>query len=720
MYSISQIAKITGATATGGKSQNISDIIIDSRSNFFPEHVLFFAIVGERHNGHSYIADLYNRGVRAFVVSENVKLKKYPQATFLSVKNTLSALQNLAAYHRRQFSYPIIGITGSNGKTIVKEWIWQLLNAQLQIIRNPKSYNSQVGVPLSTWQMNQDYQLGIFEAGISLPEEMELIENIIRPNIFIITNIGEAHQEGFATRDQKLKEKLKLALNSECVVYCADHYEIHTAIRTTQVFSRKNVFCWGVNSEADLHVANMRQKNGMTDVELAFSKIGSTYKISIPFTDAASVENALHSFTTCILLSQFYSKLKINIPQVEAKVGNLSPVAMRLDLREGVNGCSIINDAYSSDVPSLRIALDFLNSFGQHSKHTVILSDIEQSGKEDWRLYGEVASLLNEKKVTRLIGIGKNIRKHADLFECEKEFFESTSNFTQHFSQNNFKNEAVLIKGSRHFELEKVSHLLEQKTHLTTLEVNLTALTDNLNSLRSKLKKNTKILVLIKAFAYGAGMSEVAHLLQHQRVDYLGVAFADEGVTLRQAGITMPILVLNPEPGTFEQMISYGLEPEIYSMAMLTRFANAVQHVGEGTYPIHLKLDTGMHRLGFLEQEIDAVLQFLNTHKNLHVSSIFSHLAAADVDEHNDFTLQQVRIFDAISRKIMGELGYQPIRHLANSAGVEKFPQAQFDMVRLGISFYGISASGSLPLRTVSTLKSTIVQIKNVSVGETI
>ncbi len=719
-YTLSDIATVISGKLSGKKSGTITDIVTDSRSTFFPDKILFFAIVGERHNGHAYIAELYERGVRAFVVSEEVDVKKYADVTFIKVENTLQALQALATHHRRQLTYPVVSVTGSNGKTIVKEWISQLLSSQLRIVRSPKSYNSQVGVPLSVWRMSEEFELGIFEAGISLPGEMEKLENIIRPDVVVVTNIGEAHQEGFATRDQKLREKLRLCNNAEGIVYCADQYEVHTAIRSMGQLAQKQICSWGVSAENDIQVALLEK--GATETRVIMHDLLSQKKhnLTIPFSDAASVENALQSFTTCVALARMYPSLNINLDNVASNVAHLSPIAMRLDLHEGVNGCTIINDTYNADVASLRIALDFLTSFAKHRRRTVILSDIQQSGKEGWRLYQEVGDQLREHGVSRLIAIGSQITKHTDRFSCETICFTSVEQFLRQFDRNILKDEAILIKGSRNFSLERISHQLIQKTHLTTLEVNLTALTDNLNSLRARLKKEVKTLVLVKAFAYGAGISEVARLLQHQRVNYLGVAFADEGVQLREAGIGMPILVLNPEPGTFEQMLEYRLEPEIYSLSMLQRYSEAVMRSGEGVSNIHLKLDTGMHRLGFVESEIDELLQCLSRFRNLKVASIFSHLAAADETQHDEFTLKQIALFDKMSKKIESDLGYKTLRHLANSAGVERFPQAQFDMVRLGISFYGSSATKAGSMRTVSTLKSTIVQIKDVPAGDTV
>jgi alanine racemase len=707
-------------TLTGKGDTVVTDLVTDSRSTFYPDKALFFAIVGERHNGHLYLGDLYERGVRAFVVSEEVNVGRYPLASFIAVPSALCALQALAAHHRRQYRYPVVAVAGSNGKTVVKEWIAQLLSAQLRLARSPKSYNSQVGVPLSVWQMGEESELGIFEAGISQPGEMERLESILRPDVVVFTNLGEAHQEGFATREQKLREKLRLCANAEVIVYCADQFEVHTTIRATATLAQKRLYCWGATAAADVRIISVEKSDAATGITVELAASQKRFRLNIPFTDAASTENALHSFTACMLLAHLFPSLHINEENVAGNVAHLSPIAMRLDLHEGVNGCTIINDAYNADVASLRIALDFLSSFGKHRRRTVILSDIEQSGKEGWRLYGEVAELLREHGVSRLIAIGAQIGKRLSKFTCEVVHFSSTGHFLRQFDRSTFKDEAILIKGSRNFLLEQISRQLEQKTHLTTLEVNLTALTDNLNALRATLKKGVQTLAMVKANAYGMGLSEVARLLQHQRVSYLGVAFADEGVQLRRAGIAMPILVLNPEPGTFEQMLDYRLEPEIYSLQMLQRYSEAALRSGEGVCSIHVKLDTGMHRLGFVEEELEELLSCLSRFRNLKVASVFSHLAAADEPQHDDFTRAQIAQFGAMSRRIEGELGYKALRHLANSAGVERFPEAQLDMVRLGISLYGVSATKPGSMRTVSALKSTVVQVKRVPAGDTV
>ncbi|GHT72444.1 bifunctional UDP-N-acetylmuramoyl-tripeptide:D-alanyl-D-alanine ligase/alanine racemase [Bacteroidia bacterium] len=737
---IKNIANAVKGTLKGTATGTISEICTDSRTLLLPQQTLFVALVGSRNDGHKYIPSLYERGVRSFLISQKISIEQYPDAAFIEVENTLDALQTLAQQHREQFSYPVVGITGSNGKTIVKEWAAQLLLPQLRLVRSPKSYNSQLGVPLSVLQMTESVDMAIFEAGISLPNEMEQLEKIIHPNVVLLANIGEAHQEGFASRQQKLSEKLKLCHAADVIVCCADQREITDAVKTSSTLRNKKIITWGKTADADLHIEYCKntpqgteiavqvpstnyQLPNVSSVRGTFPPLGVRGCITIhcSLSDAASIENAMHAFALCYCLSQYCPQLKIDLNKAAQGIAQLAPVAMRLDLCEGIHQCAIVNDAYSADVASLRIALDFLTTCSYHQCYTAILSDFEQSGKESWRLYGEIAALLNEKGVSQLIGIGKEIAAQSDLFHCKSIFYETTEQFLQQFDATSLHAQAILIKGSRAFGLERISQQLEQHTHLTTLEVNLSAMAENLNVVRNSLKINTKTLVLVKANAYGTGLCEVARFLQQQGVDYLGVAFADEGIALRQAGITLPILVLNPEPGTFDQIIAHRLEPEIYSFAALDKFNETVVRTGEIAYPIHIKLDTGMHRLGFLPNETDALLQQLQRLQgNLRVASIFSHLAAADEPQHDDFTRSQITLFDRWSKTICNSLKYNVLRHIANSSGAVRFPDAQMDMIRLGVSFYGINVHHDKEFRHTCTLKSTVVQIKTIAQGETI
>ncbi|MFO7829218.1 MAG: bifunctional UDP-N-acetylmuramoyl-tripeptide:D-alanyl-D-alanine ligase/alanine racemase, partial [Bacteroidales bacterium] len=630
-------------------------------------------------------------------------------ANFLLVDDTLKALQKLAAAHRKKFNYPVVGITGSNGKTIVKEWLFHLLQGKKNVIRNPKSYNSQVGVPLSVWLMSEMNGLAIFEAGISMPGEMEKLEKIICPDIGMITNIGESHQENFSDYKQKTTEKLKLFEHCKQIIYCKDHSIIHQEIIAG--FSNKKVFTWSEKADADLKILNKSRKEHSTLIEYQFKNQKSN--ITIPFTDAASVEDAIH------VLAVLYA-IEIIPEDFQQKFETLPSVAMRLELKKGINNCTVINDSYNSDLNSLSIALNYLEQQNQHSQKTLIISDILQSGKKEEELYHEVAKLLKKYHVDRLVGIGEAISRQEKLFKIPKSIYTSTSDFLNNISKKSFVDEAILLKGARSFHFEKISSVLEEKSHRTVLEINLNAMVHNLNYFRSKLKPGTKIMAMVKALSYGSGTFEIANVLQYQRVDYLGVAFADEGVALREAGIKTPIIVMNPEQNSFDLMIEHQLEPEVYNFLVLNKFGEAVKNAGEEHYPIHLKLDTGMHRLGFMEHEINQLIDELKEQNSIKVKSVFSHLAASDEDMHDFFTREQVQLFDTMSKKIVKALKYPVLMHIANSAGIERFPEAQLDMVRLGIGLYGISAVNQEQLATVSTLKSTVIQVKQVKQDETI
>ncbi|GHU94264.1 bifunctional UDP-N-acetylmuramoyl-tripeptide:D-alanyl-D-alanine ligase/alanine racemase [Bacteroidia bacterium] len=722
-YTLQNIAAIVGGSITGDAASSICSICrisTDSRHLVSAQDTLFVALVSTRNNGHNYLPSLYAQGVRYFLVSQKIDPSKYPNAAFVQVEDSLQALQKWAKHHRQQLACPVVGITGSNGKTIVKEWITQLLLPQLNVQRSPKSYNSQLGVPLSVLSMDNDAALAVVEAGISLPNEMERLAQIICPSVAVVTNLGDAHQEGFVSRQQKLSEKLKLCAAADVIVCCADHREIYEAVKTSSALQNKEIITWGKSENASLQILQNIVNQEFTTNTLQLPN-ASAITYQLPFIDAASQENVLHSLAVIYALQQHYPQLGIDLTAVVQGVLALAPIVMRLDLRPGIHNCVIVNDAYSADVSSLGIALDFLTICSQHTQYAAILSDFEQSGKESWRLYGEIAALLNQKGVSQLIGIGKDIFEQRALFECPSVFYKDVDECLQKFDFASLSQMAVLIKGSRDFGLEKIAQQLEQHKHQTTLEVNLSTLKDNLNAVRDSLQPATKTLVLVKANAYGAGICEIARFLQQQRVDYLGVAFADEGVALRQAEISLPILVLNPESCTFDTMVAHRLEPEIYGLSALTQFNEALVRAGENDYPIHLKLDTGMHRLGFLPPETPALLQHLQAlKKTVRVASIFSHLAAADEKKHDAFTLQQIALFEKWSSEIAQSLGYTPLRHIANSAGSVRFPQAQLDMIRLGISFYGINVYPNKTFRPACTLKSRLVQTKTIAAGESI
>ncbi len=717
-YTISEITQIIKGELIQECDRNalVSELVIDSRRLTMPEHSLFFALISKRNDGHKYIEELYDKGVRNFVVeNEPANLLLLYNTNIIRVKNTLFALQGLAAMHRKQFNIPVIGITGSNGKTVVKEWLYQLLNESKNIVRSPKSFNSQIGVPLSVWQMREDHDLAIFEAGISEPDEMDRLQPIIQPTIGIFTNIGHAHDENFINRIQKAGEKLKLFTRVKTLIYCTDQKELQEGIIKTGILKNIETFTWSRKSPADLRITKV-QSDGHT------TKLTGLYKdaeisIGIPFTDEASIENVIHCWATMLLTG--YGETFIS-----RRMHTLQPLAMRLEMKAGMNNCTIINDSYSNDIDSLSIALDFLNQQKQHRKKTVILSDILQSGRSDSHLYHEVSELLNTKQINKLIGIGKGISRQASLFKMDKEFFNSTEEFLDSYSLSAFANESLLLKGARIFGFERITESLQQKTHETVFEIDLTALVHNLNYYRSKLDAGGKVMAMVKAFSYGSGSYEIANVLQFHQVDYLAVAYADEGVELRKAGIKLPVMVMNPDEESFDAMLKYQLEPEIYSFRVLKMLEAAMLRLSPGTQPvgIHIKIDTGMHRLGFDPREVDELLNQLKGRANIVVKSVFSHLAASENTKNDDFTRHQISLFRMISERIGDEFDYPILCHIANTAAITRFPEARFDMVRLGIGLYGISplSEEQEKLENVSTLRSIISQIKHIMPDETV
>ena len=715
-YSVENVSSIVNGTFTGASNNHqIKNLLIDSRKLHDADTSLFFAIKGDRHDGHTYIQDLYEKGVRCFVVTR-LPEHSLPHGNFIVVKNTLAALQQLCAFHRRKFNIPVIGITGSNGKTIVKEWLYQLIREDKNIVRSPKSFNSQVGVPLSVWQLSPDHDMGIFEAGISQPDEMQLLEKIIQPTIGLFTNIGRAHDENFENQKQKVTEKLKLFTNAEVLIYSKDYAPIHDALVSDRQFNGLTAFTWSRKSRADLLVGRITKSATDSEIQAVFKN--AFIRVTIPFTDEASIENAIHCWAMLLYLG--YENAII-----AERMRLLSPVAMRLELKEGINNCSIINDSYNSDLGSLAIALDFLNQQKQHPKKTLILSDILQSGYSNESLYKEVSELIDKKGISRLIGIGEGISEQAGLFHVEKSFYPSTQDFLSNFNNALFRDETILLKGARIFGFEAISKVIQQKAHETVLEINLNSIVHNLNYFRSKVKADTRIMAMVKAFSYGSGSFEIANILQFHRVDYLAVAYADEGIELRKAGITMPIMVMNPEEQSYDAMILYNLEPEIYSFRVLSLFEETLKRSERNMQQqvlIHLKLDTGMHRLGFEEADINELIVRIKNNKHLHIKSIFSHLAASDEPEHDDFTWHQIKSFNTMSERIKSHFTYPIYKHILNSAGISRFPDAQFDMVRLGVGLYGVGANPAeqAQLQNVSTLKTSISQIKNIPANETI
>lgn len=715
-YSIENIAAITGGKVVGndiGDDYLIEKIAIDSRTLLQGEKTLFFAIHGKINNGHNYIPTLIDRGIQAFVISEDVEIAAGKKVALIRVKNVLEALQKLAAQHRALFSYPVIGITGSNGKTIVKEWLYDILAENFSIVRSPRSYNSQVGVPLSVWNMRPENTLAVFEAGISCPGEMEKLEPVIRPQIGIFTNIGDAHQENFASMKQKINEKLKLFAHSEKLIFCADQQELAPLIYD---FCRENnitpVGWTRENRQAPIKIETTGSQGKM---QIDARWLVQNFSFTIPFSDASSIENACHCFAALTVLDS------LSAPVLQ-KFEMLAPLAMRLELKKGVNDSLLLNDYYNSDINSLEIALSVLNVQAEKNglKKIVILSDIRQSGFASPELYRNVNRLLVNAGVDFLVGIGNEIQQSAGCFAMEKIFFASTREFVENMNPRLFSQSAILIKGAREFHFETVSAALQKKAHQTVLEINLNAMIHNLNVFRSLLQPETKIMVMVKAFSYGAGDVEIARTLQFHRADYLAVAVADEGVELRNAGIAMPIVVMNPENHSFQQLIDYNLEPNIYSPELARDFAAASALNATQDFPVHLKIDTGMNRLGFKsETEINRLIDFLECNRQLKISSVFSHLAASDEPEFDAFTLEQINRFEYFTELILKRFPYKIDRHILNSSGIERFPGYQFDMARLGIGLYGVSRARN-PLQPIGMLKSAISQIKTVSPGETI
>ena len=702
--------KITSAILTSAHL-NLSNsaiefdhISIDSRSLQNGNATLFFCLKGQNNDAHSYIKSLIEKGVQHFVVEyipENVDGK----AHFCVVENTTNALQNLAKAYKKQFQIETIGITGSNGKTIVKEWLNFLLSPDFSVVRSPKSFNSQVGVPLSIFGINENHTLGIFEAGISLKGEMQKLAEIIQPNIGIFTHLGNAHQEGFTTVEEKIIEKCQLFTNSEIVILEKnDWIEKHIQVTT---------FTWSFEDpKANVFILSKVKNNLKTTLEIQFEN--ETFKISLPFTDDISIENAITCVSTLLYL-------KTDIAIIKERISKLYNIEIRLQAKKGINNCLLIDDSFSSDYQSLKIALDFLEQQKLHQKKTIILSDIFQSGLNVKELYSNVIKLLQQNNISQIITIGEVIGNYfQDIPHVIS--FANTNAFLQQFNTDSFNNETILIKGARSFNFDEIVVLLEEKVHETVLEINLDALTSNYNFYKHKLENKTKIMVMVKAFGYGNGGYEIAKQLEHLKVAYLGVAFADEGIALRKAGITTPIMVLNPEISSYNAMIAYNLEPEIYSLSGLTSFIELAKEKNSNAYPIHIKIDTGMHRLGFEKNNISELITLLQYNNFVKVTSIFSHLATSDDLNFAAFTLHQIQLFETISKQISTELNIQPIRHILNTSGIFNYPEYQYEMVRLGIGIYGVGNSkeeqGSL--ENVSTLKSIISQIRTVEPNESI
>ena len=723
IYTVEKVATLIGARRYGEKDATIGWLLTDSRSLCFPEQTLFFALRTKRNDGHKYISELYRRGVRSFVVEQVPEdyQTQYPDANFLKVPSPLAALQRLAERHRDEFNIPVVGITGSNGKTWVKEWLYQILMPTMKVTRSPKSYNSQLGVPLSVWLLNEQTQVALFEAGISEPGEMLALHDIIQPTIGVLTSLGSAHQENFRNMDEKCMEKLQLFRDTEVIIYPSDDDTVSRCVRRSQYQGER--IGWSRFSEK----APMYVKTEGSHVTYNYKGIEGRY--DIPFIDEASIENSI----TCATVALY---LGLTPEEVAERMGQLEPIAMRLEVKEGQRGLTLINDSYNSDINSLDIALDFMNRrventshlspLTPHLKKTLILSDTYQTGESSTELYKEVSDLIMKRGIDRFIGIGPEISSQASVFTSHlspltSHFFNDVEQFVQSNLFHSLRDEMILLKGARSFGFERITELLEQKVHETILEVDLNAVVDNLNHYRSFLKPDTKMVCMIKADAYGAGAVEIAKTLQDHRVDYLAVAVADEGVTLRKAGITQNIIVMNPEMSSFKTLFDYDLEPEVYSFRLMDALIKAARREGITGWPVHIKLDTGMHRLGFdPRKDIDELIERLKHQAAIIPRSIFSHFVGSDSDDFDNFSATQFRLFDEGSKKIQTAFTHKILRHMDNSAGIEHFPERQMDMCRLGIGLYGVDPRTNGILSTVSTLKTTILQLRHVPKEETV
>ncbi len=714
-YTIQDIAQIVSAEKRAWTHQSISQLLIDSRRIVFPETSLFFALDSSRMDGHLFIHELIARGVTSFVVKKAYAFEAQAGINFLVVENVLVALQQLAAYHRNQFPFlPVIGITGSNGKTVVKEWLNQLLQNQYRIVRSPRSYNSQIGVPLSVWEINEKHSLGIFEAGISTTNEMDQLERIIQPTIGVLTYIGEAHADGFKNRTEKLQEKLKLFSHVHQLILGIDC--LNSEEEALVKLKHPSFFCWSRYKEASLQIIQENTTNHNTELKGMYK--GEELSLILPFTDQISINNAITCWCCMLVMDCPLDKIKESMLLLE-------PVQMRMQLKNGINHCFLINDSYSNDLSSLSLALTYLKQQAGNQKTTLILSDILEAGKTQEAVYRQVALELQQRNIQKLIGIGKQLETHAALFDgyvADVVFYSSTSQFLLQANQHQFNNEYILLKGARVYEFEQISKWLEKQQHQTLMEINLSAMVQNLKSYQTALKPSTKVMAMVKAFSYGSGSVEIARLLELHQVNYLAVAYADEGVALRKSGIRLPIMVMSADEASFDVLLNYHLEPEIFSFPIYEAFHTYLNKQGVKSFPIHVKLNTGMNRLGFEIADAPTMGGLLQERDTMLLKSVFSHLASSETLEQDAFTLHQSALFQEGCSAIENKLSYTFIKHLSNTAAIFRYPDLQYDMVRLGIGLYGIDTANekSLQLQPVSSLKSTIAQIRKLPKGATV
>lgn len=712
-YPIEKITTLIGAHRFGQADAAIRYLLTDSRSLCFPEETLFFAIRTNKGDGHHYIPELYKRGVRNFVVTD-VPVNSADDANYLVVSDVLKSLQRLAERHRDEFQIPIVGIAGSNGKTIVKEWLYQLLSSDCVVTRSPRSYNSQIGVPLSVWLLDEHSQMGLFEAGVSQPGEMGSLRDIIQPTLGVFTTLGDAHQENFHSLQQKCTEKMSLFQDARQIVCCSDDLVVRRGLAAAHLSGE--VLTWSMTDpKATLFVTSVEKEGDSTTVRYIYDGVEADY--TIPFISDASVCNSVTCALSSLLLGLTPDQLRQHMPLLE-------PVGMRLEVKEGKHGITIINDSYNSDINSLTIALDFMHRRPDHKgrRRVLILSDLLQIGIPKERLYSDVNELLKANSVEKLIGIGDDVVEYAGVFEvADKCMFHTVAAFIASEEFRNLRNEVILLKGARRYGFEHIQELLVEKVHETTLEVNLSAVVANLNHYRSFMHPETKLVCMIKADGYGAGAVEIAKTLQDHHVDYLAVAVADEGVTLRRNGITQNIMIMNPEMTSFKLLFDYDLEPEVYSFRLLDALVKAAEREGVKGFPVHIKLDTGMCRLGFHpEKDIDELIARLKNQDAIVPRSVFSHFVGSDGDEFDEFSARQYALYDEGSRKLQAAFSHKILRHICNSAGIEHFPERHMDMCRLGLGLYGVNPRNNNIINNVSTLKTTILQLRHVQAGESI
>lgn len=700
MYFSNLEAITKGQVLQQRQDRPITTLVMDSRKAVVGEGSLFFALKGVRHDGHRFLYDLYKLGIRQFVVEASVDIAQLPDANLIKVDSSIFALQQLAIFHRNQFALPVVAITGSNGKTIIKEWLYQVLSPDFRVIKNPGSYNSQVGVPLSVWGIHSSHDIGIFEAGVSTTNEMENLRSIILPTFGIFTNLGTAHSEGFHSQQEKAGEKAKLFASCECTIFCKDHELVDQALGHLGI----KTLSWGFNQAANILIQLMEE----TRFQVTYNE--ESFSLVLPFAAPAFQENAFH-VVSFMLLRGYHPAI------IQDRLNALHAVPMRLELKQGVHRSILIDDSYNNDLAGLQISLDFLRN-QQKQKKVLILSDILQSGLSKEELLNKIESMVAANGVTDLIGIGPVLYASQNIFP-QGTFHQTTEAFLESLSPEAFADAIVLIKGARPFQFERIVRRLERKVHGTVMEVNLTAMVHNLNHFKSRLLPKTKLMGMVKAFAYGSGSEEVANLLQYHRADYLGVAFTDEGVVLRKNNITLPIMVMNPTEESFTHLLDFQLEPEIYSPGI---FRALVAFLQDRPCTIHLEMDTGMHRLGFEEGDFSELAAIFSLHKNIKVASVFTHLSGADQKQHDAFSDLQAERFVQMADRLDKILGYQPLRHVLNSPGILRLSKYQFDMVRLGIGLYGIDPTeyGNNNLEPVVTLKTIISQIKKIKAGDTI